>query len=42
MALRALLLASSKSGSDSSGTVQVTLNGVPVQSLTLNADNNDL
>jgi uncharacterized protein YfaS (alpha-2-macroglobulin family) len=42
MALRALLLASSKDGADVSGTVEVTLNGAPVEHLVLTADNNDL
>jgi uncharacterized protein YfaS (alpha-2-macroglobulin family) len=42
MALRALLLASSKGGADASGTVEITIDGAPVQHLMLTADNNDL
>jgi hypothetical protein len=42
MALRALLLASEKSAADVRGTVEVTLNGKPVEKLTLTPDNNDL
>jgi uncharacterized protein YfaS (alpha-2-macroglobulin family) len=42
MALRALLLSTEKSASDVRGTVEVTLNGRTVETLTLNADNNDL
>ena len=42
MALRALLLASSKGGADASGTVEITIDGAPVQHLILTADNNDL
>jgi A-macroglobulin TED domain/Alpha-2-macroglobulin family/Carboxypeptidase regulatory-like domain/MG2 domain/A-macroglobulin receptor binding domain/Alpha-2-macroglobulin bait region domain/Macroglobulin domain MG3 len=42
MALRALLLASEKSAADVHGTVEVLLNDKTVQTLTLNADNNDL
>jgi hypothetical protein len=42
MALRALLLASSKSGSDVSGTVEVTLNGATVQRLAITPANSDL
>jgi uncharacterized protein YfaS (alpha-2-macroglobulin family) len=42
MALRALLLATDKSASDVRGTVEVTLNGRTVETLTLNAENNDL
>jgi len=42
MALRALLLASQTNGADVRGTVQVVLNGNTVQTLTLDAENNDL
>ena len=42
MALRTLLLSTEKSASDVRGTVEVTLNGRTVETLTLNADNNDL
>jgi len=42
MALRALLLASAKNGADVSGTVEITLNGAPVERLVLTRDNNDL
>ena len=42
MALRALLLATEKGTADVQGTVEISLNGKPVQSLTLTADNNDL
>ncbi len=42
MALRAILLSTEKGAGDTRGTVQITLNGAPVQSLTLTADNNDL
>jgi uncharacterized protein YfaS (alpha-2-macroglobulin family) len=42
MALRALLLASSKSTADVRGTVEITLNGNPVERLTLTPENNDL
>jgi hypothetical protein len=42
MALRALLLATDKSSADVRGTVEITLNGKPVEKLTLTADNNDL
>jgi uncharacterized protein YfaS (alpha-2-macroglobulin family) len=42
MALRALLLASQLSASDVHGTVHVTLNGKPAESLELTKDNNDL
>jgi alpha-2-macroglobulin-like protein len=42
LALRALLLASEKGGADTRGTVEVTLNGKPVQTLSLTAENNDL
>jgi hypothetical protein len=42
LALRALLLATSLSASDVHGTLAIMLDGKPVQSLDLNADNNDL
>ena len=42
MALRALLLATEKGSADVRGTVEITLNGNPVEHLTLTADNNDL
>ena len=42
MALRALLLSTSKSAADVRGTVEITLDGKPVQTLTLTPDNNDL
>ena len=42
MALRALLLATEKGAADVRGTLQVLLNGKPVQQLTLTPDNNDL
>ncbi len=42
MALRAILLSTEKGAADTRGTVEITLNGRPVQSLTLTADNNDL
>jgi hypothetical protein len=43
LALRALLLASTKGGgADVSGTVEVTLNGAPVERLVITPDNNDL
>src|SRR6185503_1754875 len=42
MALRALLLATEKSAADVQGTVEVLLNDKTVQTLELNADNNDL
>jgi hypothetical protein len=42
MALRALLLASSESAADVRGSVDVTLNGKPVETLTLTPENNDL
>ncbi len=42
MALRALLLATEKGSADVRGTVEITLNGKPVEKLTLTADNNDL
>ncbi|HVV47574.1 MAG TPA: hypothetical protein VHC72_20325, partial [Bryobacteraceae bacterium] len=42
MALRALLLSEEKGGATANGTVEVLLNGTPVEHLTLNAENNDL
>jgi A-macroglobulin TED domain/Alpha-2-macroglobulin family/MG2 domain/A-macroglobulin receptor binding domain/Carboxypeptidase regulatory-like domain/Alpha-2-macroglobulin bait region domain len=42
MALRALLLSTEKGASDVRGDVEISLNGTPVQHLTLTADNNDL
>jgi A-macroglobulin TED domain/Carboxypeptidase regulatory-like domain/Alpha-2-macroglobulin family/MG2 domain/A-macroglobulin receptor binding domain/Alpha-2-macroglobulin bait region domain len=42
MALRAILLSTSKGAADVRGTVEITLNGKPVETLTLTADNNDL
>jgi len=42
MALRALLLAAGKSGADVGGAVEISLNGQPVEKLTLTAENNDL
>jgi hypothetical protein len=42
MALRALLLSTSKGASDVRGTVEITLDGKPVQSLALTPENNDL
>jgi uncharacterized protein YfaS (alpha-2-macroglobulin family) len=42
MALRALLLASQLSASDVRGSLQVILNGKPVETLKLTPDNNDL
>ena len=42
MALRALLLATEKGTADVRGTVEVLLNGKPVEKLVLTADNNDL
>jgi hypothetical protein len=42
MALRALLLASGRGGADVSGAVQISLNGKPVEKLTLSPANNDL
>lgn len=42
MALRALLLATEKGSSDVKGDVEITLNGKPVEHLTVTADNNDL
>ena len=42
MALRALLLATEKSAADVQGTLEVLLNGKPVEKLVLTAENNDL
>ena len=42
MALRALLLATEKGSADVRGTLEVMLNGKPVEKLTLTPDNNDL
>jgi uncharacterized protein YfaS (alpha-2-macroglobulin family) len=42
MALRALLLATDKSAADVRGTVEVLLNGKPVEKLVLTRENNDL
>jgi hypothetical protein len=42
MALRALLLSTEKGSADVRGTVEITLNGKPVEKLTLTPDNNDL
>jgi hypothetical protein len=42
MALRALLLATGKGAADVRGTVEITLNGKPVEKLTLTPENNDL
>jgi uncharacterized protein YfaS (alpha-2-macroglobulin family) len=42
MALRALLLATEKGAADVQGTLQVLLNGKPVEKLTLTPENNDL
>ena len=42
MALRALLLSTDKGAADVRGDVEVTLNGKPVERLTLTPDNNDL
>src|SRR5579864_9057781 len=42
MALRALLLSTEKSASDVRGTLEISLNGKPVETLTLTPDNNDL
>jgi A-macroglobulin TED domain/Alpha-2-macroglobulin family/Carboxypeptidase regulatory-like domain/MG2 domain/Alpha-2-macroglobulin bait region domain/A-macroglobulin receptor binding domain len=42
MALRSLLLAAGKGGADVSGTLEISLNGKPVEKLTLTPDNNDL
>jgi len=42
LSLRALLLASEKGASDARGSVEISLNGKPVETLTLTPDNNDL
>jgi uncharacterized protein YfaS (alpha-2-macroglobulin family) len=42
MALRALLLSTSKGAADVRGTVEISLNGKPAQKLTLTPENNDL
>ena len=42
MALRALLLSTSKGASDVQGAVQISLNGAPIQQLALTPENNDL
>ena len=42
MALRAMLLSTEKGAADTRGTVEITLNGRPVERLTLTAENNDL
>jgi hypothetical protein len=42
MALRALLLATEKGAADVRGTLEVLLNGKPIQKLRLTPDNNDL
>jgi uncharacterized protein YfaS (alpha-2-macroglobulin family) len=42
MALRALLLATEKGAADVRGTLEVLLNGKPVEKLTLGPENNDL
>jgi uncharacterized protein YfaS (alpha-2-macroglobulin family) len=42
MALRAVLLSTEKGTADVRGTVEVSLNGKPVEHLTLGPDNNDL
>jgi hypothetical protein len=42
MALRAILLSTEKGAADVRGTVEITLNGRSVDTLTLTADNNDL
>lgn len=42
MALRALLLSTEKGSADVRGTIEVTLNGKPVEKLTLTPENNDL
>ncbi|MBV9400438.1 MAG: hypothetical protein JO062_20845, partial [Bryobacterales bacterium] len=42
MALRALLLSTSKGSSDVQGAVQISLNGAPAQQLMLTPENNDL
>lgn len=42
MALRAILLSTEKGAADVRGTVEISLNGKPVQSLALTPENNDL
>jgi uncharacterized protein YfaS (alpha-2-macroglobulin family) len=42
MALRALLLSTEKGSADVRGAVEISLNGKPVETLTLTPDNNDL
>jgi uncharacterized protein YfaS (alpha-2-macroglobulin family) len=42
MALRSLLIASGKNGADVRGTLEISLNGKPVEKITLSPDNNDL
>src|SRR5260370_12867366 len=42
VALRAVLLSTEKGAADVRGTVEITINGQSVQTLTLTADNNDL
>src|SRR4029077_17150871 len=42
MALRALLLSTEKGAADVRGTLEVSLNGKPVEKLTLTPENNDL
>lgn len=42
MALKAILASFEKGAADVRGTVEITLNGTPVERLTLTADNNDL
>ncbi|MGA2435882.1 MAG: hypothetical protein ABSG25_11410 [Bryobacteraceae bacterium] len=42
MALRALLLATEKGSADAQGTVEVSINGKPVETLKLTEDNNEL
>ena len=42
MALRALLLSTGKGAADVRGTLEISLNGKPVQQLTLTPENNDL
>jgi len=42
LALRALLLASEKGAGDARGSVEISLNGKPVERLALTPDNNDL
>jgi hypothetical protein len=42
MALRALLLSTEKGANDVQGTLEITLNGRAVDTLTLNPENSDL